>query len=433
MTAAMSGRSTQGGSMAPRWTRFAPGDAVAVVGPGTTVLMILPDGVALADVTARVWPSVESAAPLADIVDAVSACGGAELLPFALVRRGAGRTHVMRRGDVQVWVDGALWPDGTDSPGAGPGPEAASDAEIRLVAGSSGAPGTEGYLLGYGVVPASSVVCPGDDADDDAGAAVGDTVAPAAETRLVSGEGEGSDGVPPVDAPEADYDHLFGATIVGRVEDAAVRPPQTQEPAPRPNAEPPRATLPPPDADLGDHDGHTVRGGQAPSRPRVRRDPPVPPAGIPPMVQSRVCSVGHPNPPEAGLCRVCRTDLRDAAVMPVPRPALGVFTFDDGRTVVVDRPMVVGRSPKASSFIGGELPFLLALPGASGDVSRSHLEVRLDGWLVFVVDLDSANGSTVRSPGQPERVLRRGEPVALALGTVVTLADEVSFIFGFGS
>ena len=69
----------------------------------------------------------------------------------------------------------------------------------------------------------------------------------------------------------------------------------------------------------------------------------------------------------------------------------------------------------------------LASPG--NDISRTHVEVRLDGWHVLVVDLGSTNGTVVSLPGRQPQLLRAHDPLAVEPGTVVSLADEMSFTF----
>jgi hypothetical protein len=96
--------------------------------------------------------------------------------------------------------------------------------------------------------------------------------------------------------------------------------------------------------------------------------------------------------------------------------------------VVVDKPMLIGRSPKVSGAVpGGHIPELVQVDSPDKDVSRTHLEVRVEGWQVFVVDQNSANGTVVELPGRPPLRLRPNDPCLLTFGAVVRLAEEVEF------
>jgi hypothetical protein len=55
--------------------------------------------------------------------------------------------------------------------------------------------------------------------------------------------------------------------------------------------------------------------------------------------------------------------------------------------------------------------------------------VVVEGWQVILRDLDTTNGTTVTPPqGTPTR-LRAGDPMVLEPGSVVSMADEVSFTY----
>lgn len=214
------------------------------------------------------------------------------------------------------------------------------------------------------------------------------------------------------------YDHLFGSTVRRTVEDAAVRPEESAPSSPDPDAVASAVVAESPGEE------QTVRRG-------ARSDPTILPSSLGstngPKVQAVTCPAGHANPAYADRCRVCGVAVAQADPVTVPRPMLGVLTFETGETVALARPVIMGRSPKATSSIGGEMPLLFTVRSPQSDVSRSHLEVRIDGWHVLVVDLDSANGTTVTIPGHAPRRLHPGEPVTIPVGSQVTMADEVTF------
>lgn len=288
--------------------------------------------------------------------------------------------------------------------------------------------------------------------------------------------GERVDVVP---AQEVDpYDSLFGATTHRSVEGAAVRPgseqPRTDElivegvslpdlldvaaeqvPAPShagveqvpvvgtagdgslidsvpvvPSASRPSAApaSPPP----GDHDGLTI---SAASLRQLRQDEQSAdrstqtPSASMPVVHAITCASGHPNPPQSGTCRVCGSPLAFQEPITVPRPPLGVLVFAGGHEVTLDRYVLIGRSPAVERVAPGDLPHLVKLHSPDKDVSRNHVEIRLEGWHVLVVDLQSTNGTVVQLPGRPPERVHPLEPYAIVPGTVVTVGDEQSFVY----
>ena len=303
---------------------------------------------------------------------------------------------------------------------------------------------------------------------DDAGSVVPDGIAR-----------EGTDAGPP---EEVGYDFLFGGTQVRTVEDAAVRPaaddgqppelPAAAVPAPQvpptPQAEPrgcpagpavsgkpadtvtsgvqigavplapgmgevspsatpapsERPTLAPPSSVMGpaDDSGATVRRADL-LRLASRA---APSDGIGPTVHALLCPSSHPSPPGSSVCRVCGVPLSQQDSVTVPRPVLGVLRLSTGDVITLDRSVVMGRSPR-TDFDGEERPHIVKLPGGDGEISRTHLQVSLDGWDVLIIDLKSTNGTLVTLPGRDPERLRPSEPFPIQPGTVVTLADDIYF------
>ncbi|ANF30411.1 hypothetical protein A0130_00780 [Leifsonia xyli] len=196
---------------------------------------------------------------------------------------------------------------------------------------------------------------------------------------------------PTVAAPVAEttgYDHLFGATMVRSVEDAAVRPDEEE-------AAPPRIDLPgfitdsfPPAAGRleGDHDGLTVMSGDLPQRTN----------GTP----------ADPDPAPAAPDRLAYALL-----------------LSDGRREPLTVPIVVGRAPSVSAVpsLSGARP--VTLTSAEDDISRSHVAVAVEGDSVVVTDLHSRNGTVIVLPGASPQKLRSGEPTTVVLGTLIDLGS----------
>jgi len=89
----------------------------------------------------------------------------------------------------------------------------------------------------------------------------------------------------------------------------------------------------------------------------------------------------------------------------------------------------MGRGPSEGRPVGGERPHLVRLPSTDNGISRNHLEVLLDGWHVLVTDLNSTNGTEICRPGRGPERLRPDQPTMIDPGTVVSLADDVTFTF----
>ena len=149
------------------------------------------------------------------------------------------------------------------------------------------------------------------------------------------------------------------------------------------------------------------------------------PAGS--MVQAVRCQHGHLSPPMAVSCRVCGFPLMGQAPINVARPTLGVLRLSTGDVVPLDRSVIMGRNPKADGANEAERPHVVRLPSPGHDISRTHVEIRIDGWHVLLTDLNSVNGTIVTPPWQEPQRLRPNESVPIEPGTVVSLADEVTF------
>ena len=91
--------------------------------------------------------------------------------------------------------------------------------------------------------------------------------------------------------------------------------------------------------------------------------------------------------------------------------------------------MILGRAPGIPERNDRDRPHHFQLPSPEHDISRKHVEVRLDGWQVVVVDLNSRNGTVVTPPGGVPEPLPSGGSRVLDPGSVVSLTDTISFRF----
>lgn len=179
------------------------------------------------------------------------------------------------------------------------------------------------------------------------------------------------------------------------------------------------------DADSADT---IVRPGAAGPDAEERSLRPPSSPGTGPMVVARLCRQGHANAPTRAVCSHCGSGLKDETEQ-VRRPSLGQVRLSTGEVFELDRSLVFGRQPSVSRVAGREMPRLVQVPSGGGDISRSHVEVRLDGWHVLLCDLRATNGTLLLRAGQPPRRLGEGETAFLLDGDVAQLADDVSLRF----
>lgn len=182
------------------------------------------------------------------------------------------------------------------------------------------------------------------------------------------------------------------------------------------------ATPPPgfgPDAEPGEVETNTPSGSsRAPEPPRE-----------PPRLLGVWCDAGHVTSPDRPECRVCGLPVPPQAPILVARPPLGVLVFDNGDRVVIDRPVILGRDPKVVSSPDPEVPVLHPVQSATGQVSRTHAEVRASGWDVVLTDLEAMNGTALTAPGASPVAIEPGVPTVLTSGSRVDLGGESGFVF----
>lgn len=215
------------------------------------------------------------------------------------------------------------------------------------------------------------------------------------------------------------------SAVPGVVTDDRLVLPPPAAPAPA-HAAPPAADLQHPVAAAGGANDHTVDLRTA--RELASR---MAQHGFGPLVLSVRCPNDHLNPPHATQCRYphCRAAITSTRTEDAPRPPLGVLRLTTGDTIVLDRDVILGRSPDEPIDDGPDSPHVIRLDSPSGAISRNHLRVTLDGWHVMVTDLRSMNGTEMAAPGQRPQQLRGGEAVPILPGTSVILAEDVTFVY----
>jgi len=88
---------------------------------------------------------------------------------------------------------------------------------------------------------------------------------------------------------------------------------------------------------------------------------------------------------------------RRAPVADAPASHRYVLRLEHGGDYPLDRPIVLGRAPRAAQHPGARI---VAVPSPRKEVSGTHVEVRLDDGALVVRDLGSKNGTFVRVPDE---------------------------------
>jgi hypothetical protein len=141
------------------------------------------------------------------------------------------------------------------------------------------------------------------------------------------------------------------------------------------------------------------------------------------------CDAGHVTSPDRAECRVCGLAVPPQAPILVARPPLGVLIFDNGDRVEVDRPVVLGRDPKPIQSADPEAPILHAVNSSTGQVSRTHAEIRANDWDVVLTDLGAMNGTALTLPGESPVAIEPGVATVITPGARVDLGGESGFVF----
>lgn len=139
------------------------------------------------------------------------------------------------------------------------------------------------------------------------------------------------------------------------------------------------------------------------------------------------CPVDHHNHPNALYCSQCGRRMgvnHTAVVLPGPRPPLGLFLIDDVATYAIASDVVVGRDPASHPGYNGD-GAILTLEDEELQISRAHVEIRLDGWDVTARDLGSANGTKLRREGTDQWAPLSTEiPATLGAGDVLRIGPR---------
>jgi len=181
----------------------------------------------------------------------------------------------------------------------------------------------------------------------------------------------------------------------------------------------------PPAEDL-DHDGATVH--QPAGARRAARVATPEPVDTHNTVLAVLCPQGHVTSAMTGVCRVCGAAVPEQEPHRIPRPVLGGLLLPTGDRIALDRGVLLGRRPTP---LGDEpeVPHIVYLPPDNSYLSRMHVQIVLEGWLVVARDLGSRGGSTWKVPGRAPERMRAHEPYLLEPGHSLDLADSYEIVY----
>ena len=128
-------------------------------------------------------------------------------------------------------------------------------------------------------------------------------------------------------------------------------------------------------------------------------------------------NVRTPTPPANGP----HSALRNSGVVRYDRAHR--IRIGDSATIVLDRPVLIGRSPRLPRITGSVQHQLVRVDSPKREVSGSHIELSQHGAVVVARDLRATNGSRVLPPSGATRVLTNGESVVVAAGTTIDIGD----------
>lgn len=309
-------------------------------------------------------------------------------------------------------------------------PDTTADAATDLTSGVALA---GGFRLELAIISDTEPTTGTVEVEPPESAPVEETIVDTTAAARRPAEDEPARPVPPAPVSTADDPAAALAAIQAAATGADGRPMQDVEPAgPPPSVDPDEIedphdaeiTLPPPPP--GELLGDVMRlaGSEAGGSHDSRES----------LVDAKLCPDGHPNPPVVASCAVCGQFLTPgaSAIVHVPRPSLGHLELDDGTIVELDHELLVGRNPDGDEH--PERAGLRPIKVVGDKVSRSHLEVRFQGWDVLVADCGSTNGTfVVPHPGGQVSALEPGRAQLLEPGATVYFGSRSFTVVGRSS
>ncbi|MFD5224382.1 FHA domain-containing protein [Microbacterium sp. NPDC058342] len=171
---------------------------------------------------------------------------------------------------------------------------------------------------------------------------------------------------------------------------------------------------------------------------KARQDPAA--LAIAPMLDARVIGTGAGEAPGAvGVITATPLTRPDASVEPAPAPAAApvqpgpsgagtvpVFELADGTVIQATGLGFIGRAPRAPESIPDAI--LVRVPDGARSLSRTHASFGVEDEQLWVQDLGSANGASVRHLGGGVTELTPQTPYFLVPGDVLVLGGDAELV-----
>ncbi|WP_413316916.1 FHA domain-containing protein [Agrococcus sp. 1P02AA] len=237
-------------------------------------------------------------------------------------------------------------------------------------------------------------------------------IKPAADVRVLADAPTAEPAPTPaagIEQPASDPAAAARAMVPNRATEASQETPDAGAAAPR---------------DEGDHDGMTITAERAQELMAERPQSTAAPA-TGPLVLSTLCRAGHVNPPGTQQCATCGAAVDERSAAQRRRPEVAMAELPSGERVPLGRGVVIGRRPRSRRVEDGRVPRLITVESPSEDISRSHLELRVEDWNLVAVDLSSTNGTLLLREGSAPQRLRPEASTILQLGDRLDLGDDV--------
>lgn len=419
-------------------TLYSPGDSLVAVTPHGVV--VLEPG-SPAAVAAQVRALVADGRGLGGVIEALTGAYGASLtaLPsFAVALAEGDSVRVAVRGELVLRIDSAS-PESISGQGVTTWSERVLNGVARVTMSSSTADASAAAASGSPELPVNDGVI-------------------LASVVVWEPSGDGSSPAP-ASAPAQAATPAARAAAPAPRSRAATRAPQPSAVPPGPQVPsapldgPPAPPVPPvPPALVPASHGDLIDSSSVPSVASALRSG-APAGGVPveaprdagsddPLLETIVRgSEPPPAPPVAGdhdgetVSLAQARAMRGTAAVPTsslpplapPRPrAPGRLRVSNGQVVTLDRTVVIGRRPRSTRVSGTDLPHLVAVDSPQQDISRSHVEVRVEGDSIVATDLRTTNGTTLRRPGTDPVRLHPGEATVVVPGDVLDLGDGIT-------
>ncbi|MGO1393067.1 FHA domain-containing protein [Agrococcus casei] len=158
--------------------------------------------------------------------------------------------------------------------------------------------------------------------------------------------------------------------------------------------------------------------------PVVARPSAADPAAAP-TVLTVLCATGHVQRIGVAQCGVCQGAIEPGSEAMRPRPEFVAASIPGRERIPLGRGAVFGRRPRSSRMQGVRVPHLVTLSSPNEDISRSHLEIRLEDWSVLAVDLGSTNGTMLLREDRAPLRLRAGVATNVDFGDRLDVGEGV--------